>query len=68
MREEYRNTDKNVKKSMRRDERQWLDRLANEAETSTNNGNIKGVYDITKLLSNERPNQCERLEWECANK
>jgi len=53
LREEYRNTDKNVKKSMRRDKRQWLDRLANEAETSANNGNMKGVYDITKLLSNE---------------
>ena len=44
---------------MRRDKRQWLDRLANEAETSANNGNIKGVYDITKLLSNERLKQID---------
>jgi hypothetical protein len=36
---------------------------AHETETSANNGNMKGVYDITKskLLSNERPKQMVSL-------
>jgi hypothetical protein len=29
--------DKNVKRSMQKDKRQWLDNLAEEAETSANN-------------------------------
>ena len=62
LREEYRNTDKNVKKSMRRDKRQWLYRLADEAETSANDGNMKGVYHIAKLLSNERPKQIDSVK------
>ena len=51
----YSEKDKEVKRNMRKDKRQWLDRLATEAETAANQGNMKGVYDITKQLCNERP-------------
>ena len=62
LRDEYSSTDKNVKRSMRRDRRQWLDKLAEEAETSARCGNMKGVYDITKRLCNDKPKQVDNVK------
>jgi hypothetical protein len=47
---------------MRKDKRQWLDNLAEEAETSANNGNMKGVYDITKRICKEKPKQLDSVK------
>lgn len=55
-------TDKNVKKSKRRDKRQWLDGLGNEGEAAANNGNVKGDYDITKLLGKKKPKQTDSIK------
>ena len=45
-RQEYSEKDKSVKRSMKKDKRDWLDRSASDAETAANSGNMKGVYDI----------------------
>jgi len=62
LRVEYSSTDKSVKRSLRRDKREWLDKLAQEAQTSANNGNMKGVYDITKRICKERPKQIDSVK------
>ncbi|XP_072018555.1 uncharacterized protein [Amphiura filiformis] len=43
-----------VKKSMRRDKREWADDLASRAEQAAGNGRMKELYDITKTLSNDK--------------
>ena len=47
--------DKEVKKSMRRDKRVWVDDLAKSAEAAAGQGRIKEVFEITKTLSNGKP-------------
>ena len=49
-REQYSDKDKEVKKSMRKDKIQWINGIANEAQEAANIGNMKTVYDVTKLL------------------
>ena len=51
---EYRNKDKEVKKSMRQDKRKWAENLASEAEEAAGNGRMKELYEITKKLCNEK--------------
>ena len=46
--DKYRCKDKEVKKSMRQDNRKWVDHLAMEAEKTTRNGRMKEVYHIIK--------------------
>ena len=51
---EYSDKDKEVKKSMRRDKRKWIDDLAKEAEKAAQTGNMKSVYDVTKKLCKDQ--------------
>jgi hypothetical protein len=53
-RTQYRNKDKEVKKSMRKDKRKWVDDLATTAEKAAGGGRMKELYEITKTLSNEK--------------
>ena len=53
LRTQYSEKDKDVKKSMRRDKRQWFDNMASEAETAANNGNMRKVYETTRQMCNE---------------
>ena len=53
--EEYRKKDKLVKRSLRRDKREWANDIAKEAEGAAAVGNMKGVYDATRKLCNDRP-------------
>ena len=41
LQEDYRNKDKEVKRSMRKDKRKWADDLASEAERAAGNGRMK---------------------------
>ncbi|XP_071150122.1 craniofacial development protein 2-like [Mytilus edulis] len=50
----YSDKDKEVKKSMRNDKRQWTDNLIEEAEKATSNGMMKTVYEVTKTICNEQ--------------
>jgi hypothetical protein len=40
-----------VKRSVRRDKRQWMDELAQKAEEAEKRGGLKELYSITKKLS-----------------
>ena len=44
VREEYRQKDKEVKRSMRNDKRQFINDLAEEAERAASSGQMKEVY------------------------
>ena len=44
-----------VKRCLTRDKRQWTDDIANEVENAINLGSMKGVYDATRKLCNDRP-------------
>ena len=54
LRAEYRNKDKEVKKSMRKDKRNWVNDLAQSAEKVAVGGKMKELFEITKTLCNER--------------
>ena len=55
-REEYRAKDKEVKKQLRRDRRNWIDQIARDAEKEAKTGNMKAVFDATRQLCN-KPNR-----------
>ena len=63
----YRCKDKEVKKSMRQDNRKWVDHLAMEAEEAARNGRMKEVYDITKTLSNDKRKTTNAVKDKCGN-
>ena len=48
---EYAETNKNVKKSFRKDARNFVDMLANEAEEAAHYGNMRQLYSTIKMLS-----------------
>ena len=48
LQKEYSAKDKEVKRSIRRDKRKWVDDIARNAATA---GNMKTVYDATRTLS-----------------
>ena len=54
----YKNKDHEVKKSTRRDKRDLVQELANEAELTASRGELSTVYKITKQLcgKNSNPN------------
>ena len=52
---EYKEKDKEVKRSMRHDKREWMENIARDAEENAHNGNMKGVYDATRKLCNVCP-------------
>ena len=48
---EYREANKNVKKSLKTDKRNYIEALALEAEEAARHGNLKDLYDTTKKLA-----------------
>ena len=51
--EEYTVVAKQVKQSIRKDKRDYIDNLAREAEEAAGQGNLKDLYMITKKLANK---------------
>ena len=47
----YQDKDKEVKKGCKQDKRNYVDHLAEEAETACSKGDIKTLYNITRQLS-----------------
>jgi hypothetical protein len=43
-----------VKKSARRDQRNWIDNLSYQAEEAANKGNLKELFAITRILSKKQ--------------
>ena len=52
---EYNEKNKEVKRSLRADKREWTNALARESEEAVRNGNLKGVHEVTKTLCKDRP-------------
>ena len=50
----YRSKDKEVKKSLKSDKREWLNSLMDDAQHAANMGNMKTLYGITKTICSER--------------
>ena len=59
---EYQSKDKEVKRSVRKDKREWVEHIAREAEDAAGQGNMKGVYEATKKLCNEKPRQIDMVK------
>ena len=53
----YKEKDKAVKKQIRKDKRKWLDNRAEEAEEAATQHHMKTLYELTKVLSNQKPRQ-----------
>jgi len=49
---EYVALSKEIKKSVKRDHRAYVDRIAIEAQLATNQGNIKGMFNAMRWLTN----------------
>ncbi|XP_045158250.2 craniofacial development protein 2-like [Mercenaria mercenaria] len=56
LRSQYAEKDKKVKNSMRNDKRKWTEDLISQAERAANYGHMNTVYEITRVISNERKN------------
>ena len=52
--EEYSAADKEVKRSVKKDKKNYVDSLAAQAEEATGQGNLKDLYMITKKLANKK--------------
>lgn len=51
LQEEYRKKDLQVKRSMRKDKREWAKNIAQEAENGAKHEQMKAVYEATRGLS-----------------
>ena len=52
--EEYSAADKEVKRSVKKDNKNYVDSLAAQAEEAAGQGNLKDLYMITKKLANKK--------------
>ena len=48
-----------MKRSLGKDERDWLNGVAQEAEDAVSQGQMKGVYEATRSLCNKGPRKAE---------
>ena len=55
IREQHRQKDKQVKRSVREDKRKWMTEKAQVALTAAENGRAKELYDITRQLRGSGP-------------
>ena len=60
--EEYLRVDKEVKSSLRKDKREWANNNAQEADNTARRGQMKGVYEATRKLCNERPKRVDMVK------
>ena len=54
---QYKAKDREVKKQIRRDKRNWTEGIAKEAEEAVNMQHMKTLYNLTKTIHNDRPRQ-----------
>ena len=52
---EYREKEKEVKRSLRKDRKDWINSVANEAEDGGQQCQMKGIYEAVRRLWNEGP-------------
>ena len=51
LRKKYKERNRGVKRSARKDQRNYIDSLAHQAEEATNRANLRELFAITKILS-----------------
>jgi len=51
LQKKYKERNREVKRSTRKDQRNYIDSLAHQAEEATNRGNLRELFAITKMLS-----------------
>ena len=61
LQEDYRKKDQEVKRSLKRDKREWANGIAQEAENAAKLGQMKGVYDATRKLCNQPPKKIDMV-------
>ena len=61
LQQEYRKKDLEVKRSLRKDKREWTNNTAQEAEHAAKYGQMKGVHDATRKLCNEPPKKIDMV-------
>ena len=61
LQQEYRKKDLEVKKSLRKDKREWANNIAEEAEDATKCGQMKDVYDATRRLCSKAPKNIDMV-------
>ena len=54
---EYKAKDREVKRQIRRDKRNWSEGIAKEAEEAASRQNMKTLYSLTKTICNDKPRQ-----------
>ena len=54
---EYKAKDREVKRQIRRDKRNWSEGIAKEAEEAASMQNMKTLYSLTKTICNDKPRQ-----------
>ena len=54
---EYKAKDREVKRQIRRDKRNWSEGIAKEAEEAANMQHLKTLYSLTKTVCNDKPRQ-----------
>ncbi|GFS24597.1 hypothetical protein ElyMa_007007200 [Elysia marginata] len=59
---DYKQKDKDVKKQLKQDKKNWLEAKAKEAEEAARNQRSKTLYSIVKTLTNERPRQSAAIK------
>ena len=53
LRAKHRSKNKEVKKSLKSDKREWLNSLMDDAQYAADMGNMETLYEITKTICNE---------------
>jgi len=61
LRKDYKEKDKETKRSIHRDKRKWIDDLIKEAEEAANKGQMKTIYDVTKIVCNCKSRQSQAV-------
>ena len=54
---EYKAKDREVKRQIRRDKRNWSEGIEKEAEEAASRQNMKTLYSLTKTICNDKPRQ-----------
>ena len=57
LQKEYSNKDKDVKRSTRKDKRDFVENLAEQAEAAAMQGDMKTLYEVTRKLTKKNNNQ-----------
>ena len=62
MKDEYKDVNREVKRQIRTDKRDWVDTIASEAETAANSHQMRTLYRLTNVLCNKPPKQSVAVE------